>query len=259
MKLYIIIPHYILSEHVAELAKKCIESFKKTADCVVVSCDDCSPFNSSFLKDISDVYIRNEKNLGFGANCNVGFKWVFNHEKEDCWIVSANNDIEVFPYWFEDLKQALSLGDGSIVGGLGFKDRKMYGDDIKNYNTNVASRHNDGYITEGGRLADWMFPGGFYMTTKKAFEEIGIYDENFIHGGYEDIDLFLRFKKADKRLIMTPKVAYWHEEGATRFSETQKGIQDEVTPKNLEYFLKKWEFKPHQNILQFMIDNRINY
>jgi GT2 family glycosyltransferase len=87
---------------------------------------------------------------------------------------------------------------------------------------------------------------------------IEIYDESYKHGGYEDVDLFLRFKEAGKRLIMTPKVAYWHEEGATRFSEEEKGRQAGAEVGNLQYFLDKWKFKPHHNILQFMVDNRIN-
>jgi len=34
----------------------------------------------------------------------------------------------------------------------------------------------------------------FYVP-KKDLEEVGLFDENFLHGGYEDIDLFLRYKK----------------------------------------------------------------
>jgi len=252
-------PHYIISPHVAELAKKAIESFKKTANCIVISCDDCSPYQDvAFLKEMSDVYIRNEENLGFAGNCNVGFKWIFENEKDDCWIVCANNDIEVYENWFENLKQAMELGDGAMVGGLGFKGRMVEGMPIEQYDINPGSKFQGNYITEGGRLDDWMMPGGFWMTTKKHLEEVGLFDENFQHGGYEDIDLFLRYKKAVKRLIMTPKVAYWHEEGATRFSEQEAGRQAGAEVGNLAYFLNKWQFEPHENILTFMQDNRIN-
>jgi GT2 family glycosyltransferase len=258
MKLYIVIPHYIITPHVADLAKAAVNSFKNTAECVVVNCDDCSPYDTSFLKDMPDVYIRNKENLGFASNCNVGFKWIMENEPEDCYIVCANNDIEVYRNWFEHLKRALEIGDGAMVGGLGYKGRYVEGMPIEQYDINPGSKFTGNYITEGGRLDDWMFPGGFWMTTKKNLEEIGLFDENFQHGGYEDIDLFLRFKKAGKRLIMTPKVAYWHEEGATRFSEQEKGRQAGAEVGNLAYFLNKWQFQPHHNILQFMVDNRIN-
>ena len=258
MKLYVIIPHYIITQHVADLAKRAIESFKETSDCIVLNCDDASPFDTSFLKEMPDVYIRNKENLGFAGNCNVGFKWIFENEPDDCYIVCANNDIEVYPRWFEYFKLAMELGKGNMVGGLGCRDRKVDGRDIKEYETNPGSRFAGQYITEGGRLDDWLMPGGFWMTTKKDLQEVGLFDEGFIHGGYEDIDLFLRFKEAKKRLIMTPKVIYWHEEGATRFSEQEKGRQAGAEVGNRQYFIEKWNFKPHQNILQFLTETRIN-
>jgi hypothetical protein len=92
---------------------------------------------------------------------------------------------------------------------------------------------------------------------KKKYR-IDIFDPGYAHGGYEDICLFLRFKSHGKRLIMTPKVAYFHEEGATRFSEEEKGRQAGAEVGNLDYFLNKWKFQPHENILQFLVDNRIN-
>jgi len=262
MKLYIVIPHYIITPHVAELAKNAINSFKKTADCIVVNCDDASPYDTLFLKDMPDVYIRNKKNKGFAGNCNVGFNWIFENEKDDCYIVCANNDIEVYNDWFDELKRAMDIGKGAMVGGLGYTGRMVEGRPIEQYNTNPGSKYTGNYITEGGRLDDWMFPGGMWMSTKKDLQEMledgKVFDEGFKHGGYEDIDLFLRFKKAGKRLIMTPKVAYWHEEGATRFSELEKGRQAGAEVGNHQHFIDKWKFKPHEDILSFMIDNRIN-
>jgi GT2 family glycosyltransferase len=257
-KIFVVMPHYIITDHVAELAKKAIQSFKNTADCIVINCDDCSPYDTSFLKDMPDVYIRNEKNLGFAANCNVGFKWIMDNEPDDCYIVCANNDIEVYKNWFPLLNNALELGKGHMVGGLGYKSKMVEGRPIEEYDRNPGSKANSNCISEGGRLDDWLMPGGFWMTTKKVLEEEGLFDENFLHGGYEDIDLFLRLKRHGKRLIMTPKVAYWHEEGATRFSEQERGRQAGAEVGNRQYFINKWNFKPHENILQFMVDNRIN-
>ena len=94
---------------------------------------------------------------------------------------------------------------------------------------------------------------------EKKDYKIQVFDECFAHGGYEDIDFFLRFKKANKCLLITPKVQYWHEEGATRFSEQELGTQNIAEKHNLEYFLKKNNFNPHQNILDFLVDERRNY
>ena len=258
MKLYICIPHYIITPYVAELAKNAINSFKKTADCTIINCDDCSPYDTSFLKELPDIYIRNKENKGFAGNCNVGFKWIMEHEKEDAYVVCANNDIEVYEGWFEEFVHTLEAFEGDAVGGLGFKVKIVEGKPIEEYKTNPGSKYNASFLSEGGRLNDWVFPGGFYMTKISVLRELGLYDEGFEHGGYEDIDLFLRWKKAGKRLLMTPKVPYWHEEGATRFSEQERGTQNNVEPKNRQYFKEKWGFDAQLEINNKLVDNRIN-
>jgi GT2 family glycosyltransferase len=268
MRIYVVMPHYIITKEVAELAKNAIKSFKNTCDCTVISCDDCSPYEDvGFLKEMSDVYIRNEKNLGFAANCNVGFRWIFENEKDDCYIVCANNDIEVFEYWFDELKKALDMFQGSMSGGLGYKDRIVEGMRIEDYRINPGSKFTARYMSIGGRLQDWMFPGGMWMSTKGFLDKMSeirdgkkeVFDSNFQHGGYEDVDLFLRAIRGGHRLAITPRMQYWHKEGATRFSEQELGTQNIAEKHNLEYFLKKNNFNPHQNILDFMKDEVINY
>lgn len=174
-KIYIVVPHYIITEHVAQLARNAIKSFKNTADCVVISCDDCSPYDSSFLKDISDVYIRNEKNLGFAANCNVGFRWVIEHEKEDCWIVCANNDIEVYEGWFEEFKRMKDMYSWDMAGGLGYKGRMVEGMPIEMYKINPGSKFTSRSVSVGGRFEHWMMPGGFWISTLGCLKEMAEY------------------------------------------------------------------------------------
>ena len=82
--------------------------------------------------------------------------------------------------------------------------------------------------------------------------------EGFKHGGYEDVCFFYRAHQAGKKLLMTPKVAYWHEEGATRFSEQEKGIQNNAEPHNRAYFKQKHGFDAHEKLNQILTDNKIN-
>lgn len=250
MKTYVVMPHYIITSHVARLAKDAINSFKRTVpDCIIVSCDDQSPYeDTKFLEEMSDVYIRNADNLGFAGNCNVGFNWILENEKEECNIVCVNNDIEVYDGWLEEFEWTLDFTKARIVGGIGFKHKGILPDKV-----------NARYLSTGGYLEDWMFPGGFYMVRKSVLEDYGLYDEGFIHGGYEDIDLFLRWKNAGEKLVITPRVAYWHEEGATRFSEQEKGTQSIAEDKNRKYFCEKNGFDDHENILKFLKDDRVNF
>ena len=173
MKTYCVMPHYIITKHVAELAKQAIKSFKETADVILISCDDDSPYEDiGFLKEMSDVYIRNKKNKGFAGNCNVGFKWVLEHEKEDCYIVCANNDIKVYNNWLEEFEKVLDAFNGDLIGGLGYRVKIVEGKPLSQYSTNPQSKHKMNCISEGGRFDDWMFPGGFWMMRKNVLEDV---------------------------------------------------------------------------------------
>ncbi len=241
MKTYVVINHYILSSYLEELAIQCITSFKETHDCIIVSVDDNSPIKSDKLKELSDIWIQRETNGGFAVSANTGLQWILDNEKDDCYIVYSNNDIKVFPNWYETFLKY----DFDMIGGLGYRNE-------------VAFRKENNY-SEGGRYNDWMFPGGFFMTTKKVLEEIGLYDENYLHGGIEDIDLFYRAKNAGIKLIITPNVSYWHREGATRYSNNEKDKQSIAIKKNEEYFVKKWGFDPIKELYsKILIENRIN-
>jgi len=238
--IYVVINHYILNKYIEDIAIKCIKSFKKY-DCKIVSVDDRSPIRSDEIRLLSDVWIPLEKNVGFAGSANKGIQWVLDNDTE-CWIVYANNDIEVQGDWIGEAERCFKDFEADMVGGLGYR--------IKDFPI-----RNDMVVSEGGRFQDWMFPGGFYITTDSFFRKIGVYDEGYRHGGVEDIDLFWRAKKVGKRLIMTPRIQYFHVEGATRYSETQKDIQSKAITKNEAYFVQKWGFDPikelNSKILQF--------
>ena len=105
-----------------------------------------------------------------------------------------------------------------------------------------------------------MFPGGFYIVTTKLLRECGLYDEEY-KNGVEDIDLFWRWKRAGKRLIMTPRIDYWHKEGATRYSDImdQKGIQRVDIKASENHFKEKWGFDGIKFLYtRILIDERIN-
>lgn len=246
MKTFVVIPHYIVNEEVEQLAIAAIKSFKETVDCTVISVDDNSPKKSLQIKDISDIYIQREQNGGFAECCNTGFKYI----NEESYVVCANNDIVVYPGWFEEFDRLFREHGADMVGGLGYRDKNL---------TDSGYTHGTNFVAVGGLLQDWMFPGGFYMVKKSFFDEIGMYDENYRHGGVEDVDLFYRAKQAGKRLVMTPSVSYWHKEGATRYSVGEKERQSKAISENELYFEKKWGFHPIQKINSILTEERLNY
>lgn len=245
MKTYVVMNHYIHTPELVELATNALRSFGNYF-VRIVSVDDNSPMDTTFIRDLSDVFINRDKNGGFAVSANDGLRWVLNNEKEDCIVVYANNDIEVKGNWLEEANRFFSMG-ADMVGGLGYRTK-----DIP-----------DGVCTDysiGGLYNDWMFPGGFFITKKSVLEEIGIYDENYKHGGIEDIDLFHRARLAGKKLYMTPSIKYWHKEGATRYAGEEYGKNKEAEKDNIAYFIKKWDFHPVENLQRTILqDNRFNF
>lgn len=241
--IYVVMPHYILNEEIAKLAKNAIKSFQDDG-CKVVSVDDHSPFDTECLSESDFIIVRGE-NGGFAKCMNTGLRAVLNLAKNDDLIVCANNDVETRGNWVEEAERCFSEFKADLVGGLGYRTKNI-------------PKCEDNRVSEGGLFSDWMFPGGFFIGKKKFFETCGIYDENYAHGGIEDIDLFHIAKQKNKRLIMSPKIQYWHQEGATRYSKTQKEKQTDAIQKNELYFKEKYGFDPIQGLNQILVCNYIN-
>lgn len=70
--------------------------------------------------------------------------------------------------------------------------------------------------------------GAFFMTKKSVLEKVGYLDENFFLYG-EDIDLSLRIKKADYKIIYDPSVKITHYKG---ISSGLKKHSQELTAAN---------------------------
>lgn len=246
MKTYVVIPNFTISDELRVLALDAIRSFKETADCVVVVADDNSPEDTEEIKKACDVFLKRNEQGGFSKCVNTGFRYVLEQGDAD-YVVCANNDITVPKGWLKEFDRVVRDFGADMVGGLGYREKGA-----ENERAGAA------YVSEGGRLDDWLFPGGFWLMKNDVLDDIGILDENFEHGGMEDIDFFHRAKRAGKKLYMTPKVWYWHQEGATRYSERERGVQKEAFARNVEYFKRKHGIDGLARLNDILVDNRIN-
>lgn len=158
MKTYIVINHYLLNGEIVDLAIQAVKSFRDTHDCIIIGVDDCSPLGHTELEKLHDVWIRLDENKGFAGSANIGFQWILDNIKENCYIVYANNDIKVYDGWFEEFTKY----DFDMIGGISFKGR-------------FEDQSNQSCISEGGRFDDWMFPGGMFLLTKNTLLELAEY------------------------------------------------------------------------------------
>lgn len=244
MRHFVVMPIYAVSERLLTLTLNAIKSFKDTEPSVaVVAVIDgpAIPGAVEQIQAVSDHIFVKEFNTGFANTCNTGFKLVFSLlDGADGYIICANNDIEVFPGWLQAMQRPFGMFDRvGMTGLISSKERIIDGKPI--------SERKIQRITDGGRLDDWMMSGGLWMARAETLRQVGLFDEQFLRGGLEDVDLFLRVRdKHNLRIIMSGESCFWHAEGATRWSDDagagfgkeSKAIEDE----NLKKFIKKWGF-----------------
>jgi len=250
MKTYIVIPVYIINNLLRELTIEAIISFRNNSkDTEIIAVNDASPMDASFLKDIVDIYIENKENLGFAKTCNKGIKKAISKlGKNDGYIVCANNDIEVYNGWQEAMIEPFTKYENVGVTGICHSKLRMI-DGIH------LSDLSETKITEGGLIGEQMQDGGLWMSKKSILKEVGLFDERFVRGGHEDIDLFLRMRdNFNKKLIMSAKSWYWHREGSTRFTEQDSNFDIEsraIEVENRKRFIDKWGYDPHTRQIWF--------
>jgi glycosyltransferase involved in cell wall biosynthesis len=152
--------------------------------------------------------IHSERNFGFAGGVNIGLRIAEGH------VLLLNSDTLVPEGWLEPLERALlSADDIGMVGpmsnyvsgpqqiaGLLFESQ----DEINAFARDLAAR-NKGQLQDTTRLV------GFCMLIRdKALREVGLFDERFGIGGYEDDDYGLRVMRAGYRLCIAEDAFVFH-------------------------------------------------
>jgi GT2 family glycosyltransferase len=80
---------------------------------------------------------------------------------------------------------------------------------------------------------------GFCMLIKKkVIDQVGMFDERFGPGGYEDYDLCLRVKQAGYKIIIAHDVFVYHF-GGKGYSDNNLDYE-KLRENNLSIFIDKW-------------------
>jgi len=161
--------------------------------------------------------IQLKKNFGFSKGMNVGAWYALRQHKPE-YIVFLNNDMS-FPSahqnWLSDLiadlakddKVAISatrvrLSNGKIETASIIKGRVFLR--TEEIGTSIRKKCHVTYCN-----------GACLLIKSSVLREIGLYDERFSPFWFEDIDLFLRVKKAGYEIVYNPKHTLHHFSSAT--------------------------------------------
>jgi GT2 family glycosyltransferase len=175
------------------------------------STDGSAEFVADHYPDVR--LIRNRDNLGFAGACNVGLEAARGQI-----LVLLNQDTRVYPGWLEALCRALQE---PRVGVAGCKSLYADGETIQHAGGRIewprAMAHHDG---AGERDAgQWDVPRqveyvtGAAMAFRRAvLESVGLLDEGFWPGYYEDADFCYRVREAGYEVWYVPDAVLVHAE-----------------------------------------------
>lgn len=225
----VVIPLY----NQVQYTKQCVDSilaFNDGADVeIILVNNNSSDGTAEYLETLPEsiLKINNCDNKGYAGACNQGISVA-----SAPWIIVMNNDVVVTEGWIDGLQSASRqyrldcVTPGIREGALGYN--------LSEYAANFTSQlHN---VIRCGTLS-----GICFATTRSVFDNVGLFDENYKFGQYEDADLFLRIHRAGYR-VGTVGRSFIHHFG----SVTQKsmGVKNRTSPhvlENKKYFIKKWK------------------
>jgi len=190
----------VLNWNSCELLKKCIsliDQYTKGYELIIVdngskSIEYVESIKSVDLKNcINVIKVFNKENLGFAGGVNSGLK-VVNNNNDICLL---NVDAEVTENWLNNLYETLlTKSTCGIVGPLGNEVQSGY--------------QKEGYVKQDTQVPNLM--GFCILILKEVYDKIGLFDERFKIGGYEDNDYGMRAMLAGWTLWLSAKSLVKH-------------------------------------------------
>jgi GT2 family glycosyltransferase len=198
-----------------EVTQRCLESIFDNTHCEyrLIIIDNASDASTrQYLDQVKlsrpdkVLLIANEENVGFTKAVNQGIK-----VSSSDYVCINNNDIIVSDGWLEEMIYvAEGHSDIGIVNpSSNFGKRKPWGKTFKQYaNSRTFGKH--------GQYSETASPVGFcYLIKREVIDKIGLLDEGYSPGYFEDTDYALRAKAAGYKSVFANGAFVFHLERAS--------------------------------------------
>lgn len=235
----------ILTLNKLEYTKLCIESVRKyttNLNYEIIVVDNKSTDGTvEWLKNQKDIkVIYNSSNMGFPIGCNQGISIATGEN-----ILLLNNDTVVTKNWLKNL--LICLHSSKYIGAVCpvTNSASYYSTIPVNYKSleemqEFASNYN---ISDRNKWEERLKLIGFSMLIKReAINKIGLLDECFTPGNFEDDDFSIRLSKAGYRLMLC-KDTFIHHFGSVSWKDNIDSYKGLLT-ENESKFKKKWGIEP---------------
>lgn len=219
--------------------RQCLESLAECKDLIheLIVVDDCSPDGAALVvREFSFATLQSHaSNLGFAAACNTGIRACIGEA-----VVLLNSDTVVPRVGLIELVQSLfssgSVGaSGPLTNAAGYYQRlsPTYEslDGLDTFASDIAK--------SGANDRDVDMLVGFCLAIRRSvLMEVGLLDESFGQGLFEDTDLCYRIQRAGYRLRLAGR-AFVHHWGS-RSLERAKVNSSQLLRHNGKVFSDKW-------------------
>lgn len=235
-KVSIVLPLYGGEEDI----EHCLRSLEKCRDLLheVFVVDDVSPDRAA---DVAERFnfvkvLRNAENLGFAGSCNRGY-W----ESSGDVVVFLNSDTLVPRAGLIRLVESL-IESGSIGAAGPVTNNAGYHQPVDPTYTSLSTldlfAEDLAHSKREDRDVDMLV--GFCLAVRRTvLEEVGLFDERFGKGLFEDTDLCYRIIRAGYRLRLASR-AYVHHWGSRSLQRMDERPTD-VLLRNEKVFHEKWK------------------
>lgn len=251
----------ILTYNQLEYTKVCINSIRNYNDNdnyeIIIVDNNSTDGTAEWIKKQEGIkYILNEENKGFPAGCNQGIKIA--EKGNDIFLL--NNDTVIMPNSIFNLRMGLYSNEKVGATGAVSNSISYYQQINQQYNDfdeymDFALKNN---IPKESSYEERIKLVGFAMFIKrKVLDKVGLLDERFTPGNYEDDDISLRMIAEGYKLLLC-RDAYIHHFGSVSFKRGSKKHR-ELLRINSNKFREKWGFISEvSNDIRYDIVNLIN-
>jgi GT2 family glycosyltransferase/glycosyltransferase involved in cell wall biosynthesis len=274
----------VVTHAAARAARVTLASLRRAHNDVplnVVIVDNASPeLDRLVIREAADRHIREaglpwahvqlDRNLGFAGGNNVGIQR-FLADDSITHVCLLNSDVIVTDHWLDRLVDK----NEPIVGAVTNRAESEqcvpidYDLEIDKCLDEEAERLPDGVFERVQRFADgwhaaWRGhvapaePTFFCVLIRRdVFERVGLLDEAFFPGGYEDDDFCLRAKQAGIEPTIA-RDAFMHHWGSASFGQVARETFATQAQRNRERFETKhgvrWRRRPEKPFVSFAMD-----
>ncbi|MCQ6559722.1 glycosyltransferase family 2 protein [Paenibacillus mendelii] len=236
-KTSIIIPTY----NGKELLKDCLYSIKRHTQIpyeIIVVDNGSTDGTADVCRQEGITFISLASNIGFPAACNMGLKLASGDT-----LLLLNNDVIVSRNWLQNMLNCLnSRADIGIVGPLtNYASGKQQ---IDMPYTNLEEMANQLNEPDSGK---WMhvdrIVGLCFLFKRDLMDQIGLLDERFSPGHFEDDDYCYRARGAGYKLRIAGDVFIFHH-GSASFGRQEESRVKQLIESNRHKFIAKWGVDP---------------